>query len=111
MINQIKKQADDIRSLKVTSVKGGTLATAILVAIKEIAQRKQAILNAALADRGTLSVVATVPDIDVYNFPQKFVLCYIIVILNPGARIQNSDVGIKNAHSFLTFDSCILAPE
>jgi hypothetical protein len=59
VINQIKKHNDDIRSLKVTSVKGGTLATATLVAIKEIAQRKQAILNAALADAGTLSVVAT----------------------------------------------------
>jgi len=93
MINQIKKQADDIRSLKVTSVKGGTLATAILVAIKEIAQRKQAILNAALADRGTLSVVATVPDIDVYNFPQKFVLCYMIIILE--SRSQNPEAGIK----------------
>jgi len=63
-INQVIKHNDDIRSLKVISVKGGTLATATLVAIKDIAQRKQAILNDTLADRGTLSVDATVPDID-----------------------------------------------
>jgi hypothetical protein len=52
-INQIIKHPDDIKSLRVTSVNGGTLSTATFVAIKEIAQKKQAIPRAALADAGT----------------------------------------------------------
>jgi len=86
IINQRKKQADDIRSLKVTSVKGGTLATAILIAIKDIAQRKQAMIKDALADAGTLTVAATVCDMRAYYFSLKVVLCY-ITAQNSGVRI------------------------
>jgi hypothetical protein len=56
--NQIRKQHDEMRSLKVTSVRGGTLSTATLVAMKDIAQKKHAILNATLAEKGTLSAIS-----------------------------------------------------
>jgi len=47
-----RKHTDEIISRKVTSVNGGILSNAILVAINEAAQKKQAATNANFADIG-----------------------------------------------------------
>ena len=52
-ISHTRKQKDEINIRRVTTVSGGILSNAVLVAINEAAQKKQAAAKANLADIGT----------------------------------------------------------
>jgi len=57
--SQIKKQKDETNSRRVTTVKGGMLFNAVLVAMNDAAQKKQAVISANLALTGTFVVCIT----------------------------------------------------
>jgi hypothetical protein len=68
--SQTRKHSEEIIRRNVTTVKGGMLANAVLVAMKDIAQKKQAVIKANLAGRGTLSLTL--------GFDSFFIILYSI---------------------------------